>query len=443
MRVLLISANREQLPAPVVPLGLLLVAASTRSAHEVELLDLCFEEDPHAVLTTSIAKYVPDVIGLGIRNLHDNAYRAQAEILADYQSLVATIRKSTAAPLVLGGAGFSLRPHELLARLEADYGVIGEGERTFPWLLSELAQGHKPARLIDNGVLVSQGLRQWSTLDDLPLPARDLIDPRYRLLDGTENVQTKRGCAFRCAYCDYPDLEGQMVRLRDPERIADEVLSRSQVPGVTSLFFVDSVFNVPRRHALAVCHALSARGAPLPWVAYVSPVSLDEELVTAMAQAGCIGVEIGSDSGSEEGLRRLRKPFGQKEIRSAHHWLHAAGIADCHTFVVGAFGETAEDVKKTLDFVSELDPDVAVFIVFHEDREDLAPQVSPHRAAILSLLQREAADHPGWVVPELGLRLSHKLQRFLRQNSLRGPAWLHLAAVRRRRHSSVVSAEPR
>ena len=435
MRVLLISANREQLPSVVIPLGVLCVAAHLRIHHDVRVLDLCFEQDPHAAIANEIERHAPQVIGFGIRNLHDNAYRSQAEVIAGYAKLVATVRQLSSSPLVLGGAGFSLRPRELMAQLGADYGVIGEGERVLSYLVDELSAGRQPPRFLDHESLRSVNPRGRSELDQLPLPARDLVDPRYYLLDGTENIQTKRGCAFRCAYCDYPDLEGSVVRLRDPERVADEVFMRAQVPNVSFLFFVDSVFNVPRRHSLAVCQALTARGAPLPWVAYVSPVQLDEELVSAMAQSGCIGVEIGSDAGTREGLKRLRKPFGLEEIVRAHHLLRKHGISDCHTFVVGAFGETVDEVKQTLDFVAHLDPDVAVFIVFHEDRETLDPQVAPHRSAILALLAKEAAHHPGWVVPELELRLSGKLLRFLREHRLRGPSWLHLAEARRRSRS--------
>src|SRR5262249_17523062 len=118
-------------------------------------------------------------------------------------------------------------------------------------------------------------------LDELDAPARDLIDPRYFEVDGTDNFQTKRGCAFHCTYCDYPDLEGRKVRLRSPEAIAEELVARAALSQVTHGFIVDSVFNVPRSHALAVCEALVRRGSPLPWVCYVSPASLDEEVVAA------------------------------------------------------------------------------------------------------------------------------------------------------------------
>jgi len=437
MRTLLVSLNREQLPSPVVPLGLLSVAASTRLAHSVQVIDLCFQEHPDDALAAAIRSFSPEVVGLGLRNLHDNAYRSTHAILAEYDQRVATVRQITSAPVVLGGAGFSLRPKELLARFGVEHGVVGEAERTFPWLLSRLERGQNAPSLVDPSVLVAEGLSAFSELDALPLPARDLLDPRHFLLDGTANVQTKRGCVFHCAYCDYPDLEGRFMRQRNPAHVADEVLALSRLPNVEFLFFVDSVFNVPRKHALEICKELSSRGSPLPWVAYVSPVSLDDELVAAMARAGCIGVELGSDSGSEEGLARLRKPFRLSDIQTAHDLFRKHGIPDCHTFVVGAFSETAEDVQKTLDFVSQLDPDVAVFIVFQEDREAADNTEPPHRQSILELLERQAATHPGWVVPELDVRLSAKLARALRRMRFRGPAWLHLATARRRLHSRL------
>ena len=62
------------LPSPVVPLGLLSVAAAVAEAHEVQILDLCFERDPLAAIPRAIAAFAPEVIGLGLRNLHGNSY---------------------------------------------------------------------------------------------------------------------------------------------------------------------------------------------------------------------------------------------------------------------------------------------------------------------------------------------------------------------------------
>lgn len=421
-RVLLVSANREKLPEPVVPLGVLAVAGALRGGgRDVSVADLCFECDPLESLRRAIEHVEPDAVGIGIRNLHDNAYGSADELIAYYRDVVHVARSATRAPLILGGAGFSLQPETLIEALGADHGVVGEGETAFPRLLDALANGEAVARIVRSPA---------GPLDALPCVARDLVDDRYHHSSGVQNVQTKRGCVFDCAYCDYPDLEGRVIRVRDPMAVADEVIAFHADPRVSHVFFVDSVFNVPRRHALAVCDALLARGSTLPWVCYASPVSLDDELVGAMARAGCVGMEIGSDSGTARTLKRLRKPFGLASIARARDLLRAHGIADCHTFVLGAMDETLEETKETLDFVTELNPDVAVFVVFMEERETRSPRAATHRDAILSMLEERAKREPRWSVPELGIRFGPRISRFMQRMRLKGPAWLHLARSR-------------
>lgn len=459
MRVLLVSANRERFPAPVVPLGVLSVAGAIRDAHEVRVVDLCFEEDPIGAAREAVRAFRPEVVGIGLRNLHDNAYGSPEPLLAYYEELARALREAAgeAVPLVLGGSALTLRPEHLRARLRADHAVVGEGEAPFRALLEALARGERPDPVVRSAVvdrrLVQIAQRRGVTpatsippvpaaiLDDLPRPARDLVDPRYFDAaaggEGTEGIQTKRGCAFSCAYCDYPDLEGRKVRLRDPARVADEILERSKVPGVSAAFLVDSVFNVPRAHAMAICAELEQRGAPLPWTCYVTPATLDDDLVRAMARAGCVGAEIGTDSGTPRVLERLRKPFDLEDVRRVRASFVRHGLSDAHTFVIGAEGETPEEAEGTLAFVRELDPDVAVFVVFLEDREEHETTGALHREALLELLAREAPKQSGWVVPELGIRFGPKVRRITAAQNLRGPAWVHLARARRRARRSV------
>jgi len=438
MRVLLISANREMLPSPVVPLGVLSVAGALRDGHDVRVLDLCFEADPQEAVRRAVAAFAPELVGLGIRNLHTNAYDGMEALVAEYAAIVSTVKAVSDAPVVLGGAGFSLQPTTLLARLGGDHGVVGEGERAFRSLVDAYARGERPERLVHGGAVSrSEGVLRIRTsairsdLDLLPPPARDLTDPRYYAFDGTVNVQTKRGCAFQCTYCDYPDLEGRKVRVRSPDAIADELVELAKDPRVSHAFFVDSVFNVPPAHARATCEAIAQRGAPLPWVCYASPVALNDELVAAMARAGCVGAEIGTDTGTPSMLRRLKKPFTIDDILRARELFLEHDILDCHTFVLGAEGETAEEALETLRFVDKLAPDIAVFIVFVEDRESMSVHRARHRDALVDMLAREAPKRPGWIVPELGVRFGEKVTRVVQREGLRGPAWLWLARQRR------------
>ena len=193
-------------------------------------------------------------------------------------------------------------------------------------MMDKLARGETPPKLLRGEAVVwdregpvpvrlKRSAESQSDLDLLPPPARELVDPRYYERAGTDNIQTKRGCAFHCTYCDYPDLEGRRVRVRNPVSIAEEFVERSKVPGVEFCFVVDSVFNVPPKHALAVCNELIARGSPLPWACYGTPAAFDDALVKAMVESGCKGVEIGTDSGNERVLKRLRKPFTLDDVR--------------------------------------------------------------------------------------------------------------------------------
>jgi hypothetical protein len=137
MRVLLVSANREQMPSPVVPIGVLYVAAAVRDAHEVKVVDLCFEDDPLATVREAVATYRPDVVGLGLRNLHDNSYGSSEPLLAYYDDVSRAIRGAMPAEarLVLGGAAITLRPNVLVERLNAAHAIVGEGERAFRGLV--------------------------------------------------------------------------------------------------------------------------------------------------------------------------------------------------------------------------------------------------------------------------------------------------------------------
>ena len=145
MRVLLISANTERINMPVPPLGLGLVATATRQAgHEVTFLDLLSEAEPEDALRQAIEAGSPEVIGISVRNIDDQDMQNQRFLLEPVKHLVSACRSATNAPIVLGGAGYSMFPDAALAYLGADLGICGEGEVTFPALLERLQQGQQP-----------------------------------------------------------------------------------------------------------------------------------------------------------------------------------------------------------------------------------------------------------------------------------------------------------
>src|SRR5512146_3328613 len=138
MRIAFISANRENMPDAVIPIGLLQVMAAVPEQHEKLFWDLCFESDPLAAVADHLRRQQPDLVAIGLRNSQNMDYTNITVNLDYYRRLMSTVREHSSAPVVLGGGGFSVMPAELMEALGADYGIAGEGERAFAGLLEQL-----------------------------------------------------------------------------------------------------------------------------------------------------------------------------------------------------------------------------------------------------------------------------------------------------------------
>ncbi len=311
MRVLLVSANQERSPDPVAPLGVCYVAtAAAEAGHEVHVIDLCFSEDPPADVRAAVAAHRPEAIGISLRNVDNCAYPDTVSYLPHYRAVVQACRTASEAPIVLGGSAFTTMPAHYLAALDVPYGVVGEGEAAFPALLARLAAGASARGLAGIAVrdaataAVEVAPTAWLPAVDAVRADRRWIDNRrYFEQGGMGNLQTKRGCHYKCTFCAYPVIEGRGMRTRDPEGIAAEVAALLDAHGIDQFFVVDSVFNAPRGYAERVCAALRPLGQRVRWSCFVTPGNFSGALLDAMIAAGCQSIDFGTDAGSDRTLR--------------------------------------------------------------------------------------------------------------------------------------------
>ncbi len=352
MRVLLISPNTLTVPYPVYPLGLDYVAGSIGPEHELARFDLnCASLDELARL---IADFAPEVIGLACRNIDNTEAGAPKYFLEQLHELVLWLRARCQAVIVCGGSGFTIMPEAVLAALEADFGIIGEGER-FGLLVEALARGDDPAAL--PGVLRPNGpvriAPPWPGLRQrrmAPLPQVAFYAQQH---GGMLNLQTKRGCSFRCVYCPYPHIEGRSHRLIPPESVAQTALEL-EAAGARYIFITDSAFNSHPSHSRAVARAFRASGLRIPWGAFFAPLAPESGYFALMAEAGCKHVEFGTESMSSAILRNYRKPFQPADVFAAHQAARAAGLHVAHYFLLGGPGENAATVQESLTAIEEL-----------------------------------------------------------------------------------------
>jgi radical SAM superfamily enzyme YgiQ (UPF0313 family) len=356
MRVLLVSANQERSPDPVAPLGAAYVATATAAAgHEVRVVDLCFVSDVAATLSAAIAELEPEAIGISLRNVDNCAYPATVDYLPHYRRVVAACRAASPAPIVLGGSAFTTMPAYYLEALDVRFGVVGEGEVAFPTLLACLAAGRAPDDLPGLALRdpASGAVRinppAWLTdLDAVQVDRRWIDNRLYFERGGMANLQTKRGCHFKCTYCAYPVVEGRGMRTRDPAAIAAEVRTLLEEHGIDQFFIVDSVFNAPRGYAERVCTALLPLGKRIRWSCFVAPGNFTPELCELMVAAGCQSVDFGTDAAAGATLRAFRKSFNVDDVLAASAHCRRHGLSFCHSLVFGGEGETWETVGETI-----------------------------------------------------------------------------------------------
>jgi radical SAM superfamily enzyme YgiQ (UPF0313 family) len=377
MRVLLVATNREKSPFPVSPVGVLAVAGAALAAgHEVDLIDCMFERAPASRVRSALRRATYDVVALGIRNLDNCFWAAPRHFYDDVRVLVDAVRASTRVPIVLGGSGFSVEPQGWLSRLDVDYGVVGEGEAAFVALLDALAAG-RPADgipAVTSPADVARRQRETGRrkpviptsfvpdIERLAPPAHRLLDYRpYVRRGGFVSVQAKRGCAFKCDYCVYPQLEGTRYRNRPVEAIVDEMAAVVRAQGVRRFFFADSVFNTPRAHTLDLCRALTRRRLDVQWMAYTNSARFDDELAAAMVESGCLGIEFGLDAVTDKMLHAWRKPFRQRDVRRSLAACRDVGLPAAVHLLFGGPGETVADVVESQAFLDDCAPVDAVF----------------------------------------------------------------------------------
>ncbi|HET98214.1 MAG TPA: radical SAM protein [Desulfurivibrio alkaliphilus] len=340
LNCLLVSVNQAVVPYPVYPLGVAHLCGALREAGHVPTHFDLLADGGRDGLERLLRENSYELIGLSIRNLDTVDSSDPHGYLPEIAETAQLIRRCSAAVMVLGGSAFSIMPGEVLAYLQADYGVVGEGELLLPWLADELAAGRRPeARL----------LYSERKDDSWPQPIFSPSSLKYYITHGGMlNIQTKRGCPHRCAYCSYPTIEGRTMRYRDPEETAAEVGRLSTEHGARFIFFTDSVFNDAAGHFRLVAEALIKNGNTTPWCAFFRPQNLDREDLLLMKRAGLAAMEVGTDAASDRTLAALDKGFSFEQVLATNRLALEAEIPCAHFVMLGGPDENRQTLNEGL-----------------------------------------------------------------------------------------------
>jgi len=281
---------------------------------------------------------------------------------------------------IVGGAHPTLVPEEVIGTPGVDVACVGEGEHPVLDWVTALQTGNDVTQipnlwLRQGEMVIRNPLRPlMADLDELPFADRELFDFHQILArnDGWVDMMAGRGCPYGCSYCCNPSLRdrfkglGKYVRFRSVENVLSEIRSLAGRYRIKTLNFQDDVFTLDRDWTLQFCQAYGEQFSFPFWINTRVERINDEEMVVALARAGCRGVRIGIESGNER-LRAeiLKRHMSNDEIRQAFTLAskHGLNVYTCN--MLGVPGETAAMIEETIALNRELAPADLQFSVFY------------------------------------------------------------------------------
>ena len=312
------------------PLGLLTIAAMLPKEWTLRLLDENIGE-------------ISDEDILWADLVFISAMLAQSKATVEMLARCRLFRRDTVA----GGAMFTSDPDRFSGLV--DHLVLGEAERSLPYFLEDLKQGHaKP-------VYASEA-KVYCDIMISPIPRWDLLQGTMRSYSSV-SLQFGKGCPHDCEFCNVTGLNGRIMRLKTATRVIEELSVMYYAGWRGSVFFADDNFIGHKKKAKGVLAEIAVfqqtYGYPFQFYTQVD-ISLadDDELISMMARAGFFRVFIGIETPEIESLKGANKHLnaGVDMPASVKH-LFQRGIQVQGGYVLGFDQDTVETPRKMIDLI--------------------------------------------------------------------------------------------
>jgi radical SAM superfamily enzyme YgiQ (UPF0313 family) len=356
------------------PLGILYVLSFLEkhtSGHDIYFKDCVAEGISHKELARVFGNIQPDVIGMTSFTIS----------LVDIRRAVRTARDIVPkAHICLGGHHPIAFPYLAAELSDVDSIVVGEGEVAFTELVKALDKKDDITRI--PGVYTAESIAKKKgkpyqdrrflsnvmvppayieDIDTLPFPDRTHIQHiNYQSTVGVTNklatIISSRGCPYKCTFCDVPYKQ---YRKRSVSSVLDEVEACLRM-GYREFHFYDDLFNITPQRVMDFCDEIENRSLNFIWNFRGRVNTVTRESLERAKNAGCRLISFGVETGSNEGLKILKKDTTTQQIKKVFKWCRELGIKTLADFMIGLPSERkAGDVLRNIDFLIELDPDYA------------------------------------------------------------------------------------
>ena len=222
-----------------------------------------------------------------------------------------------------------------------DYLAGGDGEK----LLPAIARGNDVPRRTSHQLTRLE-------LADMPRPDRlgeaaFLANYRYTLAGlHSTTMMLGRGCPMACKFCEDARTLTRWTSLPNAEAELADIVSL----GYQGVYLFDDLFAIHLPKCRPYLDLLKASG--LKFRCNVHAKFMNEEFAEALADAGCVEVAFGAESGSQQILDRIDKKTTVQQNYDCVTHLKRHGITVKAFLMIGLPGETRATIADTERFIA-------------------------------------------------------------------------------------------
>jgi radical SAM superfamily enzyme YgiQ (UPF0313 family) len=172
------------------------------------------------------------------------------------------------------------------------------------------------------------------------------------------SLQYSRGCPFSCEFCDIIEIYGRVPRTKSNQQILAEFDALKQLGWRGPLFIVDDNFIGNKKNVRLLLPEIiewqKKNGFPFSLLTEAS-VNLadDDDLLTAMKDAGFRRVFLGIETPVEESLKEAQKSQNRGNLLESVRKIQNHGMEVMAGFIVG-FDNDPEDIfERQIEFIRE------------------------------------------------------------------------------------------
>lgn len=327
--------------------------------YEVKLLDANVLKYKVDRVVEEIKKYNPDILILTSAPV-DRWECPNSHI----DSVFEIVNVAGIKPTILTGSHGSVTPEWVFSNCSVDYIVRGEPEMTTLKLITALSIDKNIKKIkgisyrAGDKIINNRDASRIENLDNLPFPAYQLLPMRkYRygfsdLPQPFSIILTSRGCPFNCIFC-LKIMSKDKYITRSPENVIREIEHLVRNFDIKSIFFQDWEFTINKGRVEEICNLILKKKIKLLWGCNARANDLSDKLVEKMKKAGCVRINIGLESGSQEILDRANKNLKVKDLEEAIKICQKNNVNIGMYSMVNLPGENKKTIKETINFLAK------------------------------------------------------------------------------------------